>query len=284
MGSFLEIDGAGFVILKNAIMASLLSCITFGIVGTIVTTKKISYMAGSISHTILGGIGIGVFLKSFYNLSPLLPIIGATVFAIGAALIIALTNHYFKERYDSVIGALWPLGMAIGIIFIYKTPGIIDPMNYLFGNILLVNNYDLLMISCLNCVLALFMYLFYYKFISLCFDEDFSKVRGVNTLWLNLVLLILVSISIVLMVNIVGIIMVVAMITIPASIASKYSNKISMIAIIATILSLVFNLTGLYASFYLDLPAGPTIIVIAATAYLISNILNTVFKKGVLHE
>ena len=136
--------------LRYAFIAGMLGSLAFGIVGSYVVVRRITYIAGAISHCVLGGIGAALYLQYKFDLNWLHPMLGALVVALLAALIIGFVSIYVREREDTVIGALWVFGMAIGLLFIAKTPGYVDPMGYLFGNILLISKYDLWMIAGLD--------------------------------------------------------------------------------------------------------------------------------------
>ena len=121
--------------LRNALAAALLSSVLFGVLGAVITVKRIAGLAGAISHAVLGGIGMALYLSAKGILPGLPPIAGAVVFALLAAVIIGFVSLKAKQREDTVINAIWAIGMSIGILFMAKTPGYTDPSSYLFGNI-----------------------------------------------------------------------------------------------------------------------------------------------------
>jgi len=264
--------------LRNALFAGLLASFSFGIVGSYVVVKRISYIAGAISHCVLGGIGAALYLQGVYGISWCSPTLGAVVSALLAALVIGMVSLYSKEREDSVIGALWVLGMAVGILLISKTPGYIDPMSYLFGNILLISADDLWTIVVLDAFIITAGVLFYNKLLSTCFDEEFAKLRGVHTNFYYLFLLCLTALTIVLMVRIVGIVMVVALLTLPAAIASKFAKRLWQMMVIATLVSMGCITCGLAVSYEPNLPSGATIVAIAGALYLTIIALGQITK------
>lgn len=255
--------------LRNALFAGILASFSFGIVGSYVVVKRISYIAGAISHCVLGGIGAALYIKGVYGITWCTPTIGAIVASLLSALIIGFVSLRSKEREDSVIGALWVLGMAIGILLISKTPGYTDPMSYLFGNILLITTHDLWVIAGLGAFIILTGILLYNKLLSTCFDEEFARLRGVNTNLYYLILLCLTALTIVLMVRIVGIVMVVALLTLPAAIASKFAKRLWQMMVLSIFVSMTCVTTGLAVSYGPDLPSGATIVAIAGSFYLL---------------
>ena len=264
--------------LRYAIIAGILSSISFGFIGSFVVVKRISYIAGAMSHCVLGGIGASLFLQSKFNMVWCTPMIGALCAALVAAFIIGFLSIYSKEREDSLIGALWVIGMATGILFIAKTPGYIDPMSYLFGNILMITKNDLWIVIVLDSFIVVSIMLFYNKLLALSFDEEFAALRGVRTKFLYIFLLCMVALTIVLLIRIVGIIMVIALITLPSATSSKFCNKLWHMMIVSTILCMGFVTGGIAVSFTTDLPTGPTIVVFSGGAYLLGLLLRFLKK------
>ncbi len=253
---------------RYAVLTGIFASIPFGMIGTYVVVRRISYIAGAISHCILGGIGAGLYLQNTMGITWFGPLQGAIVVALLASCILAMVSLYARQREDSVIGALWSVGMAIGLLFIARTPGYSDPMSYLFGNILLITRNDLFFVLALDVLVIGIIGFFYNTFLALCFDEEYAQLRGISTHWLYLLLLCLVALTIVLLVRVVGIVMVIALLTLPAAIAGNFARNILQMMMLSTLFCSVFILSGLAASYRLDLPSGPVIIMIAAATYL----------------
>jgi len=167
--------------------------------------------------------------------------------------------------------------MGIGLLFLAKTPGYVDPMSYLFGNILLISRSDIFFVLVLDILVVGVISIFYNTFLAICFDDEYAGLRGVNTHWYYLILLCLTALTIVLLVRVVGIVMVIALLTLPAAIAGNFAGSVRQMMVLSTLLCAVFILTGLSASYSLDLPSGPVIIVIAAAAYLLVVVGKRVF-------
>ena len=265
--------------LQNAILAGILCSIGSGIVGTYVVLRRITYIAAAISHCVLGGLGAAKYFSVVYNLPWLKPVYGAIVMALVSALVIGWVSLKAKEREDSIISALWAVGMSMGVLFIYKTPGYNeDLMNYLFGNILMVSSEELYIIAGLDIVTILLTAAFYKQTVAVCFDEEYARTRGVNVEFYYLLLLCMTALTVVLTVNVVGIIMVIALLTLPVAISSRFFNRVWKIMLGATVLGVIFTSTGLMVSYEPNLPSGAVTIVIAGVVYLIS-ILFYLFKK-----
>ena len=261
--------------LRYALTAGMLAGIAFGIIGSYVVVKRISYLAGAIAHCVLGGIGASIYLQQVHGMAWADPMLGALLAALAAALIIGLVSIYAHEREDTVISALWVLGMAAGILLIAKTPGYTDPMSYLFGNILMITSADVWVVLMLDGVIVTLSILFYNRLQALCFDEEFARLRGINTRLLYLLLLSLTALTIVLLVRIVGIIMVVALLSLPAAIAGKFCDRLWQMMLVATALSMGCIASGLWISYSFDLPSGATIVLLTGSLYLACFVFKT---------
>lgn len=264
---------------RYAFIVGALASIAFGIMGTYVVAKRVSYLAGAIAHCVLGGIGAGLYLKYKIGWSWFDPIYGALIAALLAALVMGMVTIHAKQREDTVIGALWATGMASGLIFIAKTPGYLEPMSYLFGNILLLNRGDILLVAGLDLVVVGVAAGFYNRLLAVCFDEEFARLRGLNADLYNLLLLSLTAITVVLLVRVVGIIMVVALLTLPAAVAGTFARTLGQMMLLAVACCLLFVTTGLGISFIHDLPSGPTIILVAAAVYLLALVSGRVISQ-----
>ncbi|PLX50944.1 MAG: hypothetical protein C0613_02625 [Desulfobulbaceae bacterium] len=271
MNEFLStLTDPSITFLRYALIAGLLASVAFGVIGSYVVIKRITYIAGAIAHCVLGGIGAALFFSRRYDISWLTPMTGAVIAALAAALIIGLISIHAQEREDSIISALWVTGMAAGIMFMARTPGYIDPMSYLFGNILMISRQDLWTIVALDSCVVTLGILFYNKMLAVCFDEEFARLRGVNTRFYYLLLLCLTALTIVLMIRIVGIVLVIALFSLPAAVAGQYSSRLWQMMIISTLLSMFYVTAGLAVSYGPNLPSGATIVMIAGLGYLLT--------------
>ncbi|HNT36193.1 MAG TPA: metal ABC transporter permease [bacterium] len=266
---FTAILDPDFAFLRNALVVGFLASISFGIVGTYVVARRISSMAGAISHCVLGGIGAALFLREWMGWAWLDPVHGAIVAGLVSAVAIGLVSLHAKQREDTVIGALWAVGMAVGILFLSKTRAYVDPMSYLFGNILMISREDLWIVVVLDLVVICVSVFFYNRFLALCFDEEFAMLRGVKVKAYFLLLLCLTALAIVLLVRVVGIVLVIALLTLPAAVAGNLAKRLWQMMLLAIVLCMAFVVFGLALSYTWNLPAGATIIVVAGLVYLL---------------
>jgi zinc transport system permease protein len=256
--------------IQHALLAGLLSSVACGVVGTWVVVRRISAIAGSIAHCVLAGLGAARYLQVVHGWEWASPFLGAVVAAIAAALVIGAVTLRTKEREDTVIGALWAIGMAVGILFISRTPGYNeDLMSYLFGNILLVGRSDLWVMAILDAVVLLVGILLYTQLQAVCFDDEFARLRGINVEMYYILLLCLTAITVVLLVSVVGIVLVIALLTIPVAVATHFTTTLRGTMIVSALLCTAFTTAGLAISYAPDLPAGATTIVIAAGSYVL---------------
>ncbi|MEJ2588170.1 MAG: metal ABC transporter permease [Deltaproteobacteria bacterium] len=251
-----------FGFMQNALVAGTLASISCGIIGSLIVVNRMVFISGGIAHAAFGGIGLAIFL----GFSPSL---GAALFALGVSLIMGVVSLKSKHRSDTIIGVLWAVGMALGIILIDVTPGYhADLMSYLFGSILAVTRTDLWLMGALDGIILLTVFGLFKEFVAMSYDDAFAFVVGVPVTPLYFALLGLTALSIVMIIRIVGLILVIALMTIPPYIAEKYTHSLRKMMVISACLGTLFTLIGLSISYYYDLTSGPTIILVAGLAFL----------------
>lgn len=256
--------------LQRALLAGVLASIACGVVGTYVVVRRITYLAGGIAHCVLGGMGAAMYLNKVHGLTWCTPLGGAIVAALAAAGIIGIVSLRFRQREDTIISALWAIGMAAGVLFLWGTPGYQeDLMSYLFGNILLVSASDLWLIAVLDVGVIAVSLLFYKQFLAVCFDEEFGRTRGVRVEAYYMLLLGLTALTVVLLVTVVGIVMVIALLTLPVAIAGLLARRMWQMMMLAAVVSTLLTTGGLVVSYGPDLPPGATVIVLAGAMYLL---------------
>jgi len=261
-------------LLLYAVIAGLASSVVSGIIGSYVVVKRIVFISGSISHSVLSGIGFALWLERAKGIDWLSPLEGALIAGILSALAIGWIHLYYREREDSVIAALWSIGMAVGILFISQTPGFnVELTNFLIGNILWVTPTDLNILFALDLFILICVVCLHKRFLAICFDEEQAKLQGVPVNALYLLLLVLTAVTIVLLIQVVGIILVMTMLTIPAAIANLFSTTLSRVMVLAVFISAAFCLGGTALAYHVDWPGGATIALVAGIAYVGALIL-----------
>lgn len=254
------IDALGYTFMQHAIAVSVLASIACGIIGTLVTVNRMSALAGSIAHASFGGLGLAYLIGIH-------PLIGATGFAIGSAIVIGAA----QKKSDTAMAALWATGMAAGLVFI-KISGTYsaDLMSWLFGSLLAVSGSDILFVGILDVLILLVIAGLYKEFLAVSYDQEYSRLQGVPTGFIRGLFLVLAALTAVMLMKVTGLIMVIAMLTVPAAIAEMFTSSLRKMMVLASILAALFSLGGLFLAWILDLPPGAVIILLTAMAYFMS--------------
>jgi len=262
-----------FEFIQNAIIAGLLVSIASGIIGSLIVVNRMVFLAGGIAHTSYGGIGLAVYFG--------LPIfLGASIFAVLAALLMAIITLNQRDKIDTFIGLIWAVGMAIGIIFVDLTPGYnVDLMSYLFGSILAVSSDDIKYMSILLTGIIIIVTFFYREILAVSYDSQYASLRGINVKVFYTLILILSALTVVIAIKVVGLILVIALLTIPIYIAEKLSKSLGMMMCVSGILSSMFTLTGLWFSYQFDLTSGASIILVSAICLSIFLLISKIINK-----
>ena len=248
--------------MRNALFASFLVGVACGLIGTLVVLNRIVFLGGGIAHAAYGGIGLAYYFGQD-------PMLGAILFSILSALGMGLVHLRTKARSDTLIGVMWSIGMAIGIIFVSLTPGFkADLMSYLFGSLLAVSGSDLQVMALIAALVLVFVVLLYRSLQAISFDETFSTIRNLPVAALYLVMLVMIGLTVVVAMRIVGLIMVIAMLTIPPATANLFLKDMKGMMLLSIGLGWLFSIIGLILSFALNLQAGSIIILVAALSYL----------------
>lgn len=270
MDNFLELFGYQFF--QNAIIVSLLISLLAGMIGTYIISRKIVFISGGITHASFGGIGIAYFLG--FN-----PFIGAAIFATLIGTSIEWISSKGKIREDSAIAILWSLGTALGIIFVFMTPGYTpNLMSFLFGSILSAGMADIITMLILTSITALFFIIYYRPILYSAFDPEFAKIMGLPVAFFRYTMAILVSLSIVLSIRALGIILVLSIFTIPQSTAMLLAQDFKKIIPLSILFGITGSLIGLFSSYAINIPSGAAIIFVLTLQYILLKGLLTVTR------
>lgn len=267
-----------FGFFRNAFLAAFIASVTCGIIGTYIVSRRIVFISGGITHASFGGIGMGYYFG--FN-----PIAGAIVFGILSALGIEFFTKRANLREDSAIAMLWSLGMALGVIFIFLTPGYApNLMSYLFGNILTVSKNELIYLLILAVFIIGFFLIFYRMIIFVSFDEEFALTNNAPVRLFNALLISLVALTIVLNIRVVGIILVMSLLTIPQAIANLFTKRFDIMMIYSIVFGFLGSLTGLTLSYIYDIPSGAAIIFTLVVFYGLIKIIFLISGKAILNR
>ena len=256
-----------FEFMRNALAAGLMVSIICGITGTLVVVNRIVFLSGGIAHAAYGGIGLAFYLGWPY-------MVGTLGFSLVAAVIMGFVSLRSKHRSDTIIGVIWAVGMACGIILIDLTPGYnVDLMSYLFGSILTVPGSDLWIMAGMGLVIGVLVILFYPDLLAMSYDEEFARIRGVPVTAIYIMMICMLAITVVMVIQVVGLILVIALLTIPPFIVEKYARSLLQMMIGSSLLGCLFTLLGLWISYRFDLTSGASIILVAGMAFFINLLI-----------
>jgi len=257
-----------FEFMRNALMAGVFVSIACGVVGSLVVVNRMVFLSGGIAHAAYGGIGMAVY----FGISP---IVGAGIFSVGSSLIMGAVSLKSRHRTDTVIGVLWAVGMAIGVVFVDLTPGYhVDLMSYLFGSILAVPKSDLWFMFPLDVMIILVVLFFFKEFLAISYDDEFARVRGIPVTALYLLLFCMIGFSVVMIIRIVGLILVIALLSIPPYIAEKVTASLGKMMVLSSLFGILFTVTGLWISYRFNLTSGAAIILVAGAGFFFTLALD----------
>jgi len=257
--------------LRNALLASLLASLSFGMIGSLVVTQRLTYLAGAMAHCALGGIGLSLYAQSIWGWAWLTPMLGAAMAAALAAVLLWLVEERCEQRRDTVVSVIWTVGMAVGILLMTAAKTYTDPLSYLFGDILLISRDSLLAIGMVDIVVCAAVVIFYPIFLAISFDAEFAKLSGINTSAYRLIMLLLTAFTIIMLVYLVGIILAIALLTLPAAIAGRFTKQLWKMMLLSVLLSMSLCVSGLWISYEANMLTGPTIILLAAGLWAVTS-------------
>lgn len=257
----------------NAFLAAFLISVAAGLVGSYIVARRLVFLSGGITHASFGGIGIAYYLG-------MNPIAGATVFAVLSAFGVEALSHKLAVREDSAIGMLWSVGMAIGVFFVYLTPGYSpNLMAFLFGSILTVSQQDIFLLLGLNIVMIIFFVFFYRAILYLAFDPEYAKTQNIPVKTFSYLLKGFIALTIVLSIRMVGIILLISLLTIPPTTANLFTKRFSSIILVSILLSFIGAVGGLIISYNMNVPSGATIIMVLVSIFGVAKLFKHIFVK-----
>ncbi len=258
----------------RSLLGALFASITAGLAGTYIVSKRLVFLSGGVTHASFGGIGLGYYLG-------INPVLGAAVFGLGSALGMEYMSARGKMREDSAIGILWALGMAVGIIFIYLTPGYApNLMSYLFGSILTVTDGDLIALGIISVVLIVYTAVFYRTLLYISFDENYARTFTRRVDLFRYVSVGLTGLAIVLNIRMAGVIMIIALLTIPANIVMLFTRRYLRIILLSTVVSFAGISAGFAISWFTNLPTGATIVAVLVLFWLVARGARSLMKSS----
>ena len=258
-----------YTFFQNALLGVVIVSIMSAMIGTYIITRRLMFITGGVTHACFGGLGLGYFLG-------VSPIVMAGVFAVASSLGVEWLTTKQRVREDSAISVMWAMGMAIGTLFIFLTPGYVPELNsFLFGNILTITKADLIAFTVFTIIFVIFFCSCYRIIVSCAFDKDFARTQGQPVVLVNTIMTVAIAICVVLTIRLIGIMLLMSLLSMPQMIAEVFTNRLKPMMIISVIISVVCSVVGLFCSYLMGVPASATIVLALVTVYIIARI----FKK-----
>lgn len=252
-----------YAFFQNALAGVILISIACAVIGVYVVTRRMVFIAGGITHTCFGGLGLGYFMG--WN-----PLATAAAFAVAGGLGVDAMSRR-KVREDSAIAVVWALGMSLGILFVFLTPGYVPELNsFLFGNVLNITRTDL-WIFAIFALAAVALFVVFGKVIAaVSFDEDFARTLYLPVRLVNAVMMVMVSVCIVLTIKMIGVMLLMSLMSMPQLVAERITHRYTRMMTVSGVVSAAGCIGGLWLSVLLDVPASALIVILLAVIYAIS--------------
>lgn len=246
---------------RYAIFSVVLLSIVSAVIGTYIVSRRLVSISGGVTHACFGGLGLGYWLG-------VSPVLMAAVFAVASSLGVQWLSGGRRVREDSAIAVIWAVGMAVGTLFIFLTPGYVPELNsFLFGNILTVTRVDLVAFLLFTLVLVGFMAWRFHTIVVCAFDPDFARVKGLPVTFITTVMTVLVAVCIVLTIRLVGVMLLMSMLALPQMTAELFVRRFAAIMWLSVAISLACSLGGLLLATVVNVPCSALIVLTMAVVY-----------------
>lgn len=258
---------------RYAVYGLLIISAVSAMIGTYIVSRRLVSISGGITHACFGGLGLGYFLG-------ISPVFMAAVVAVAASAGVEWMSHRYRVREDSAIAVIWALGMALGILFVFLTPGYVPELNtFLFGNVLTISVSDLLAFAIFALVAALFFALRYKQIVACAFDADFARVMHLPVRFINYTMTVLVAVSIVLTIRLVGIMLLMSLLALPQMIAETWYRRFASGMFASIAVSVACCMAGLFLSVAINVPCSALIVLVMTALFFIVRIIAAVRRS-----
>lgn len=262
-----------YTFFQYALIGLAIISIASAMIGTYIVTRRMVSISGGVTHACFGGLGLGYYLG--WN-----PVLTAALFAVASSLGVELMSVRGRVREDSAIAVIWAIGMAVGILFVFLTPGYVPELNsFLFGNVLTISSADLWAFALFTAVLALFFALFYRRIVAVAFDRDFAFVIGLPVGTISTVMTVMTAVCIVLTIRLVGIMLLMSMLALPQLTAELFCRRFSRMMLASAAVSLLCSVGGLMLAAVVDVPCSALIVLVMASVYVLTALGVYVAKR-----
>lgn len=263
---------------QNALIGIVLLSVASAIIGTYIVSRRLVAISGGVTHACFGGLGLGYF-------AGVNPVVTAAVFAVASSLGVQWISERHQVREDSAIAVVWALGMALGTLFIFLTPGYVPELNsFLFGNILTITGGDL---AAFGVFTALLIGLFATQFgrIVICaFDPDFARVKGLPVTAITTVMTVMIAVCIVLTIRLVGVMLLMSMFSLPQMTAEIFARRFRAIMWLSIAISLACSVGALFLSTVINVPCSALIVLVMTAVYALGRAVKWLIIKRLLKK
>jgi manganese/iron transport system permease protein len=252
-----------FIFIQKGILAVIMVGLCCSLIGTHVVLRRLSFIGDGLAHSTFGGLAVGFLLQ-------INAFVAALVTAVLTALGIGAVSRKADISLDTSIGILFSGIFAFGIVIIshdrnYRG----DLFDLLLGNVLTVTTQDLLITLATTCVVIACLVMFFKELLYSSFDPAGAAACGIPVAWLDFALLVLLALTITVSMQTVGVVLVSALLVTPAASALQLTNRFSNLMILSGTFGIASGLIGIYLSYYMDVPAGAAIVLVATTIFFI---------------
>jgi len=266
-----------YAFFRNALIGSVFTCISCGLAGSYIVSRRLVFISGGITHASFGGLGLGFYLG-------ISPILSALLFSIASAFGVEWLSKKQDVREDSAIAAVWALGMALGVICIFLTPGYTPNISaYLFGNILTITFSDILFAGTLAIILSVLFMFFFKPILYTAFDSEFAKTQGIKVAWIEHLMMLVIAVTIVSSIRLIGIMLLMSLLTVPQMTANLFTSRFQKIILYSIGLGMVGCISGLFISYSFNIPSGAAIIFVQIIIFLLCKTALFLYQKTIKH-
>ena len=248
----------------RALLGGVGVAIVTGPVGCFIVWRKMAYFGDSLAHTALLGVALGFAFDIDLRL-------GTLAAGIGLALVLLLLQRQRKLPTDTLLGVLSHTALSVGIIAVNLMETLqVDLMGYLFGDILAISKIDLLWIYIGGTAALSALAWIWRDLIAITVHEELAAAESISTFGVQLTFMLLIAFVVAIAMKLIGILLIASMLIIPAAIARRFSKTPEQMAVLAVLAGIIAVVVGLWASLEWNMPAGPSVVVVAAVLFLFS--------------
>ncbi len=268
----------GYSFFTNAIIGVLIISVAAAMIGTYIVARRLVAISGGVTHACFGGLGLGYYLG-------IDPTAMAALFAVASSLGVEWMSSRHRVREDSAIAVIWSIGMAVGVLFVFLTPGFVPELNaFLFGSILNISVAALWLFAGYTTLLVLFFWWKFREIVICAFDRDFARVAGLPVKFVTITMTVFVALCIVLTIRLVGIMLLMSMISLPQMTAEIFCKRFRTVMLMSVFISVAGCLGGLVLSAYIDVPCSALIVIVLAGMFITGRVYSVVARKLALRQ